>query len=545
VIAQEEEAGSADSLLVTVDRLVAKLLSLQAGEGPQRLEVLTTTSLPALRAYLDGQAAFRSGHFGRASESFGHALEIDSTFALSALGQWMAGSWGEGPPFDAVRINRIMSTYRSRLGPVDRALVGAVTGEPHSTAERLAEYEAVLKLAPDRADAWFLYGDVMTHWGQVAGHLDAVEQSDAAFSRVLQLDSTYMPALSHRMDNASMLRRLDVYRQLDEIRQRRDPEGGAVLYQKSSRVYVLGDTVAMAAERAAIDTMSVDQLFLLTWIGGLGPGSVDAAVLANERLTQRAATNEERVRALATAAHHYLSYGMPARANRAFDQQLQLPGETLPIRVRQILAALYGDVDAGSARRAALDIPGLMRTEMSAVGRVRASCALEQWRLWNGDASTHPSTAEQLARVPDDSVAAKHEAELCVAALATIYAVVMEPSRLSAQVGALDALMRDGPRINTTFRNAFNIILGRAAERAGDRKLAYHAMARIPWHPAGGLFTDVMTRESARLAALNGDTERAIRDYTNYLLLHERAEPALKAEDNAARAHLAQLTAER
>src|SRR5206468_3794057 len=80
--------GNANTLLATVDKLVAQLLSLQAGENAQRLELLTTTSLPALRAYLDAQSAFRSGHFGHATEQYQRALDFDSTFVLAAMGQY-------------------------------------------------------------------------------------------------------------------------------------------------------------------------------------------------------------------------------------------------------------------------------------------------------------------------------------------------------------------------------------------------------------------------------------------------------------------------
>ena len=59
--AQATVEGPVDSLPRLVDRLAASLLALGAGEEEQRLAALTSTSLPALRAYLDGEALLRRG----------------------------------------------------------------------------------------------------------------------------------------------------------------------------------------------------------------------------------------------------------------------------------------------------------------------------------------------------------------------------------------------------------------------------------------------------------------------------------------------------
>ena len=67
--AQASAEGSVDSLPQLVDRLAANLLALGAGEDEQRLAALTSTSLPALRAYLDGEALLRRGDFNDADRS--------------------------------------------------------------------------------------------------------------------------------------------------------------------------------------------------------------------------------------------------------------------------------------------------------------------------------------------------------------------------------------------------------------------------------------------------------------------------------------------
>ena len=91
--AQATVEGPVDSLPRLVDRLAASLLALGAGEEEQRLEALTSTSLPALRAYLDGEALLRRGAFKDANRRFRDAQALDSTFALAGVGAMRAAEW--------------------------------------------------------------------------------------------------------------------------------------------------------------------------------------------------------------------------------------------------------------------------------------------------------------------------------------------------------------------------------------------------------------------------------------------------------------------
>jgi len=86
VAARASVEGSPDSLPRLVDWLAGKLLALEAGEGEQRLASLTSTSLPALRAYLEGQALVRRGDFRHAADRFKSAIQqafVDSGATLS------------------------------------------------------------------------------------------------------------------------------------------------------------------------------------------------------------------------------------------------------------------------------------------------------------------------------------------------------------------------------------------------------------------------------------------------------------------------------
>ena len=134
VRARATAEGSPDSLTQLVDRLAATLLALGSGEGEQRLAGLTSTSLPALRAYLDGEALLRRGRFGEASKKFLQAFQIDSTFALAGVGAARAGEWqtsgrGDAPVEAAWRHrDRLSARDLARLTVVPRPEVPRTSG---------------------------------------------------------------------------------------------------------------------------------------------------------------------------------------------------------------------------------------------------------------------------------------------------------------------------------------------------------------------------------------------------------------------------------
>src|SRR6185436_5262814 len=86
--AEAKVEGTPDSLHSLIDRFAAQLAAQGAGVRADRLASLTSTSLPALYAYLAGQYDTAVRHFGR-------ALELDSTFAGAALGYLQSAAWAQ------------------------------------------------------------------------------------------------------------------------------------------------------------------------------------------------------------------------------------------------------------------------------------------------------------------------------------------------------------------------------------------------------------------------------------------------------------------
>ena len=87
VVARVESSGSAeDDLFQMLDRLARDLLAERdtgAASRGTRLAAMTTSSVVALKAYLQGEAEFRSSHFLPAIDWFRRATDTDPLFALA------------------------------------------------------------------------------------------------------------------------------------------------------------------------------------------------------------------------------------------------------------------------------------------------------------------------------------------------------------------------------------------------------------------------------------------------------------------------------
>ena len=238
--------GSPDSLPRLVDRLASKLLALEAGEGEQRLANLTSMTLPALRAYLEGQALVRRGEFRQAQDRFARALQQDSTFALAGLGLTRAGSWlggfTEGPG------SVLAWKYRDRLSPADRALLNVYLGTrwpaPPRFRDMITAAEQFAQVAPDNAEAWYELGDNLYHYGELVGIGDARRRSEQAFARALALDSSFAPALEHGTSLALSLDDTAGARQALSRMLRVDSTSGWSAAQQWELAMAVGDSAA-------------------------------------------------------------------------------------------------------------------------------------------------------------------------------------------------------------------------------------------------------------------------------------------------------------
>jgi tetratricopeptide (TPR) repeat protein len=143
---------------------------------------MTTRSLPALKAYLDGERMFRAGHLDSAMSALRRATEQDSTFALADYRYVSVEQWTPRAPSREVferamrHQNRLPERYRLLLRAKEAYLWRGAAAEAESL------YRVVLRSHPDDAEAWFDLGVVLWHyaapWGRpIAEAREALERS--------------------------------------------------------------------------------------------------------------------------------------------------------------------------------------------------------------------------------------------------------------------------------------------------------------------------------------------------------------------------------
>ena len=89
--------GSKDGQIASaVEQLIRTLVAEEmknAGLELSQLAALTSGNMTSLKAYLEGEQAFRKGQYVKAYELYSQATEYDSTFALAWMGMREAGVW--------------------------------------------------------------------------------------------------------------------------------------------------------------------------------------------------------------------------------------------------------------------------------------------------------------------------------------------------------------------------------------------------------------------------------------------------------------------
>ena len=195
-----------DSLFGAVDLLVRQLVADEL-RGPRdaldRTAALTTASLPALKAYLSGQRAFRRGMFGEASAQFARAAAADSGFALAHYRMSVAQDWAaEDGSAAAARALAL----GERLPPPERQLLQVRVAFRTGSAVRAEQLcRALLASHPDHVEALNELGEILYHRAMWQGRSLAVSRD--AWQRLIALDSSNISARVHLAGVAALERR--------------------------------------------------------------------------------------------------------------------------------------------------------------------------------------------------------------------------------------------------------------------------------------------------------------------------------------------------
>ncbi len=528
--------GPEDSLPVMVDRLTGQLLAGVAGVRDVHGASLTTSSLDALKGYLDGQAAFRGGQYQAAARYFSQAIGADSGFTLAAFGLVRTPGWGVTVT-DIERVREIAWDGRSRLNLRDRALLEAYLGprgpETEARADVLRAQERAVSALPDQADAWLMLGDTYFHFGFILGFPDAPERAARAFERALVLDPTYVPPLWHltqlatRDGDTTEIRRLwQSYVQLDSTSILSDQlrfMSAVALTDEEMRAVAL-DRLAGTFRSASVAT------YFAQMYGGAEYLDTLTAIMQS-----RARTQDERTLASWSGYAVAMNRGRP---RKALGLEPQDPEHYLddvlywnrPLEDIELVLQLED-----STTRAPLP-----PTAAQQRGQLVTACRVARWRLAHGETSGVESLLQRLEAglTMGDSVVPRGASPVCTSLVRAMLAVRQGRTNALALTERVDSILISFPKRidygpSVFAMSLFNLLVAGQFEELGQPERALAAV-RLSTKLYG----------EGRLAALTGDREGAIRAYTHYLELRSDPEPEVLPEVVAVRAELARLLGE-
>ena len=534
-----EAIGPADSLPSLVDRLAADLLGRFAGYDPARLAVVTSASLPALRSYLVGMQAYRQGDFSAAVAAFDRAQDTDTTFVLAGLMQAYALGWeGFGPDYEA-NLRRAWEA-RDRLPPLERALVEAQVDSSYPPARpwaaRIGPSEEIVGRWPGSAEAWYALGDVLYHAGSTLGLENAQRRSAQALDRALEIDSTYGPAIRHRLELAVLegdtaLARRYARRHLGDAMDRWTSSEGWLV------AAALEDTARIRAIVARYDDMSPGDLT------GIGLHSLGAG-LNDENTTLAVSTALGRVAGTPAIQQlgpplggYYFTVGQPGRVTEEVTPHLPPWFASTYLVFNAIFedlpaAMIEPAVDATAEALGSPDAPPELR--------VGAGCLLGAYHAVHEDtARARQAIALAAAALEDEGEddPDRTAARLCVESAQVLADLNRGPVAL-ARTERLDSLLA-GTNLDPAFTELGIYAMSLAHEARGDLDAALRSIRRITSNSA--LLAPALLRE-ARVAARLERFDEARAAYSRYLSLRPDPEPGPAAEAVArARAELAAL----
>jgi len=311
---QARVEGPVSDLAGLVDRLTRQLLvGRLRGEGARfaGLAASTTSSIEALKSFLEGERYWRTRESDSAIASFRRAVAYDTNFALAYYRLAVAASWSPaGESGDALTH---ALRHLDRLPPGTRNLVLAFDAR-HSGESGRAEslYRAVLQSSPDDGEAWFQLGSLLVHhqilWGR------PIRRAREAFNRTLALDPNHPRApgaLSmldghegHHQESAARMQKLVAV-----------DKGEASLLLRAGVAFWDADP---GAEREIIDALSRmkdgRELAFAPDFVAQRAGDVAGGVRVAQLLTEPSRSLAVRIRGYRTIANLELARGRPRAA---------------------------------------------------------------------------------------------------------------------------------------------------------------------------------------------------------------------------------------
>jgi serine/threonine-protein kinase len=265
---QARAEGPPDSVLALVDGLTVDVLRTLLGEAegdlePVSLAAVTTASIPALRAFLEGEAANRKSEFEVAVEAYERAVAADSSFALAWDRLASAIGWDDVTDERMLEARSRAWELRERLPERRVRMVEVSYGQTRDDPSTIENARALVTRYPDDPEAWYLLGETYRHLPPT--YLSTLEEQVRTFERAIDLDPSFAPYRIHHLELAFMMgdsaaahERLREYARLasEDMRTARETVRMGLAF---------GDSATHARTLAGLDTVPSDVLQQVVW----------------------------------------------------------------------------------------------------------------------------------------------------------------------------------------------------------------------------------------------------------------------------------------
>jgi len=260
--------GSLANPLPLIDDLSLETMRLVLAGGGQELATtrnladLTTSSVEALRAYLEGERYYRRAEFPRAVEAYQRALDADSTFALAIFRISDAYGWLESVQSEvAIELGERATRYMEDLSPRNAAIVAASNGLYVGDMTSVELLETAVRRYPDDPEAWFMLAELYIHLGEATGA--GPEEALEAIMRAIELDPSFAPYYVHAIDQNMALGNAETARVLIDEYEAMTEEGGLQEEYGVAFDLYFGDTPRREAAWERMDELSDLQVNIL------------------------------------------------------------------------------------------------------------------------------------------------------------------------------------------------------------------------------------------------------------------------------------------
>ena len=191
LLARAEAEGLVADFFTVVDRLAVGLIAIDhpgSGGRVARDAGSTTTSLPAYKSFLTGEAEMRARHYAGAVRAYTDAVTIDSTFALAFYRLSIAADW--------LPNNRLMKeaadqalAHSRLLADHDRLMIEGLRAarfDLSDDAERA--FLEVTRRWPDDPEAWTQLAELLFHGNATRSR--SFTEAEGPFRQAQALDPT-------------------------------------------------------------------------------------------------------------------------------------------------------------------------------------------------------------------------------------------------------------------------------------------------------------------------------------------------------------------